>query len=79
MGEECNTYQIGNAYIIFARKSEGKNPFRRLRHRWEDIKLDLIEAECIVLYCIVFIMRSSNPYKVDTYRILNLSYTEIIQ
>ena len=32
-----------------------------------------------VLYCIVFIMRSSNPYKVDTYGILNLSYTVIIQ
>jgi hypothetical protein len=32
----------------------------------------------IVLYCIYGIMCSSNPYKVHTYRILNLSYTEIV-
>jgi hypothetical protein len=35
-------------------------------------------VEYLYLY-LLFIMRSSNLYKVDTYRILNLSYTEIIQ
>jgi hypothetical protein len=31
-----------NAYKISVRKPEGKNSFRRLRHRWEDnIKMDL--------------------------------------
>jgi len=25
-----------NAYKILVRKSEGKRPFRKLRHRWEE-------------------------------------------
>ena len=32
-----------------------------------------------VLYCIVFIMRSLDPYKADTHRILSLSYTKMKQ
>jgi len=38
----------------------------------------LVGAKGGILYCIVFIHRSSNPYKAHTYRILNLSYIETI-
>jgi len=36
-------------------------------------------AQRFVLYCIVFIERSSDPYKANTHRILSLSYTRIMQ
>ena len=46
------------------------------------IELDLVcqvNIPFVFVFVFVFIMRSSNPYKVDTYGILNLSYTVIIQ
>jgi hypothetical protein len=37
---------IRNAYKILAGKLEGRRPFRRPNHRWEDgIKMDLRELE----------------------------------
>jgi hypothetical protein len=34
-------------YRVLAGKSEGKRPFRRLRHRWKDnITMDLQEVRC---------------------------------
>jgi hypothetical protein len=34
--------EMRNAHIILVRKSEGKRPLRRPRHRWEDnIRIDL--------------------------------------
>jgi len=40
--------------------------------------LQLSIKSCHLLYCIVFVHHSSNPYKAYTYRILNLSYIETI-
>jgi hypothetical protein len=34
-----------NAYKIVIGKPEGKKPFGRPRHRWEDIRMDLGETE----------------------------------
>ena len=35
--------------------------------------------DAFVLYFIVFIMRSSDPYKANTHRIFSLSYTKMKQ
>jgi hypothetical protein len=36
--------EMRNAYKILVRKPEGKRPFRRPRHKWEDnIRMDLRE------------------------------------
>jgi len=32
-----------DAYKILVRKPEGKRPFGRLRHKWEVIKMDIVE------------------------------------
>jgi hypothetical protein len=38
---------VRKAYRIFVRKSEGKNPLRRPKHRWEDnIKMGITEVVC---------------------------------
>jgi hypothetical protein len=50
MGGECSTNGGGEkrgAYRILAGKRDGKRPFGRPRHRWEDndnIKMDLQEV-----------------------------------
>jgi hypothetical protein len=37
--------EMRNAYKILVKKSQGKRPLGRLRHRWEDIiKMDLRET-----------------------------------
>ena len=35
------------AYRVSVRKPEGKRPPGRPRRRWEDIKMDLQEVECV--------------------------------
>jgi hypothetical protein len=35
--------EMRNAYIILVGKLERKRPFRRSRHRWEDIRMDVRE------------------------------------
>jgi hypothetical protein len=46
---------------------------------WQLVSLLLpllyIFSDAVFVFVFVFIKRSSNPYKADTYRILNLSYT----
>ena len=38
---------VGMGERVFVGKPEGKRPFSRLRHRWEDkIKMDLQEVGC---------------------------------
>jgi hypothetical protein len=44
MGHVACIGKMRNAYKILVRKPEGKRPFRRPRHRWEDnIGMDLGE------------------------------------
>jgi hypothetical protein len=39
--------ESGGIYKILVRKSEGKRPLGRSRHRWEDnIKMDLQDGRC---------------------------------
>jgi hypothetical protein len=63
------------------REKKGCPRERTLREIYtENIMFCLLSVFCVVfVFVFVFIVRSSNPYKVDTYWILNLSYTEIIQ
>ena len=35
-----------DVYMDLVGKPEGKRPLGRLRHRWEDIKMDLQEVGC---------------------------------
>jgi len=46
MGGACGAYGEGRGvHRILVEKPEGKRPFGRLRHRWEDnIKMDLQEV-----------------------------------
>jgi hypothetical protein len=37
--------EIINAYNILVGKLEGKRPFERPWHRWEDVRMDLWELE----------------------------------
>ena len=48
MGGACRTYgERRGVYRVLVRKSEGKTPIGRPRHRWEDnIKTDLQEVGC---------------------------------
>ena len=48
MGGACGTYgRQEKCYRVSVRKSEGKRPLGRPRHRWEDnIKMDLQEVGC---------------------------------
>jgi hypothetical protein len=34
-----------NMYKLFARKSDGKTPLRKIKRRWADSKMDLVEIE----------------------------------
>jgi hypothetical protein len=45
MDWSCNIYgEMRNVYKILVRKSEGKRPFGRPKHRWKDnIRMDLKE------------------------------------
>jgi hypothetical protein len=47
-GKACGTHRnMRNVKKILDGKPEGKRPFGRLRHRWEDnIKIDLREIRC---------------------------------
>jgi len=36
VGQTARTREIRNAYKILVGNAEGKIPFRRHRHRWED-------------------------------------------
>jgi hypothetical protein len=59
--------EIRNAYKILVGKPDGKRPFRRPRHRWEDnIKIDLRERD---LECVDWIRLAQN---VDFVRCLNI-------
>jgi len=43
-GHEAHKGKVRNKYNILVRKSDGKGPLGRCRHRWEDnIKMDLRE------------------------------------
>jgi hypothetical protein len=43
-GHVACTGKMKNAYSILVRKSEGKRPLRRLKHRWEyNIRMDFGE------------------------------------
>jgi len=47
MGGTCSEYggkERRGAYKVLVGKPEGKIPFGRSRHRWEDIKMDLQEV-----------------------------------
>ena len=45
MGGACGTYGGRGVYKVLVGKPEGKRPFRRPRHSWEDnIKMDLKEV-----------------------------------
>jgi hypothetical protein len=45
MGEACSTNgEKRNAYRLFVGKPEGKRPLGRPRHRWVDIRMDLVEV-----------------------------------
>ena len=48
MGGACDTYgERRGVYRVLVGKPEGKRPFERPRHRWEDnMKMDLQEMEC---------------------------------
>jgi len=48
MDGACSAYGGGEVYTgVLVEKPEGKRPFGRPRHRWEDnIKMDLQEVEC---------------------------------
>ena len=48
MGGACNTYgERRGVYGVLVGNPDGKRPFGRRRHRWEDnIKIDLQEVGC---------------------------------
>jgi len=48
MGGACDTYgERRGVYRVLVGKPEGKRPFERPRHRWEDnMKMDIQEKEC---------------------------------
>jgi hypothetical protein len=47
MGGACSTWGKRGVYRFLGRKPEGKKPFGRPRHRWEDnIKMDPQEVGC---------------------------------
>jgi hypothetical protein len=51
MGRACSNVahmvKMRNAYRSLVRKSEGKRPQEKTRHRWEDnIKMNLMERGC---------------------------------
>jgi len=53
MGSVAPMGDMRNAYKILVGKPEGKRPFRRSRHRWEDnIRMDLKEIGWEVVDCI---------------------------
>jgi hypothetical protein len=48
MGRACSPYgEKRNVCRILVGKPEGNRPLGRLRHRAEDIKMDLREIECV--------------------------------
>ena len=51
MGGSCSTYgERRGVCRVLVGKPEGKRPFGRLRHRWEDnIEMDLQEVGCGVM------------------------------
>jgi len=47
MGGACYTMEeMRGAYSVLVGKPEGKRPIGRLRHRWDDINMDLQEVGC---------------------------------
>jgi hypothetical protein len=51
----------GNEYKVLVRKSQGKKPFGRPRHRWDNTTTDLREIEREGMYAIHLPASSAAP------------------